>query len=77
MRIGLCLLLVALASPAVARDITVTLTDAEAQTIINDLDIATKSGGLQIAIGALPIVQKIQAAAQSAPSLPLQPPEKK
>jgi hypothetical protein len=62
------------ASPAMARDITITLTAEEAQTVINDLDMATKSGGLQVAIGALPIVQKIQAAAQAPAPTPVERP---
>lgn len=61
------LVLVLGSGAASARDITVTFTEAEAQTIINDLDLATKAGGLQVAIGALPIVQKLQTAAAQPP----------
>lgn len=46
-----------------AADVTVTFTPDEAQTIINDLDLATKAGGLQVAGGALQIVHKLQEAA--------------
>lgn len=61
--------------PALAADISVTFTAEEVQTIINDLDIATKSGGLQIAMGALPVVRKLQEAAQTAAHTPAPPPE--
>lgn len=69
MKIILALALVISASLARAADLTVTLTEDEAQTIISDMDIATKAGGLQIAAKALPIVAKLQQAfaAASAP----------
>lgn len=38
------------------------LTPQEAQAIIGLLDLATKSGGLQVAQAALPIAIKVQAA---------------
>lgn len=75
MRLLVLAALVALPLPALAADVTVTLTAEEAQTIINDLDLATKTGGLQIAIGAIPIVHKIQEAAQSTAQKPTPPPE--
>lgn len=38
------------------------LTNQEAQHLIGLLDLATKSGGLQVAQAALPIAVKVQAA---------------
>lgn len=40
----------------------VELTNQEAQQLIGLLDLATKSGGLQVAQAALPIAVKVQAA---------------
>lgn len=60
-----------------AADVTVTFTQEEAQTLINDLDLATKAGGLQVAVTALPIVQKLQQAASAPPVTPTPVPEKK
>lgn len=67
-----------ISTPVLAADVTVTFTQEEAQTIINDLDLATKTGGLQIAVTALPIVQKLQQAASKLPIVTSIPePEKK
>jgi len=45
--------------------ITLELTKAEAQALVNCLDIATKAGGLQNARVALPIAEKIMIAAEA------------
>lgn len=45
--------------------ITLELTKAEAQALVNCLDIATKAGGLQNARVALPIAEKIMVAAEA------------
>jgi len=45
--------------------ITIELTSAEAQALVNCLDIATKAGGLQNARVALPIAEKIMIAAEA------------
>jgi hypothetical protein len=42
------------------------LTQAEAQNIVNLLDVATKAGGIQNARVALPLVEKIVMEAQKA-----------
>jgi hypothetical protein len=41
---------------------TIDLTVTEAQALVGLLDLATKSGGLQIAQAALPLAVKIQTA---------------
>ena len=43
----------------------ITLTETEANNLIALLDVATKAGGLQVAQAALPLVAKIQEAAQA------------
>lgn len=43
-------------------DIKLELTEKEAQSLVELLDLATKSGGLQAARHALPIVEKVMAA---------------
>lgn len=45
---------------------TLDLTEAEAQNLLQLLDVATKAAGLQAAQVALPIAAKIQQAAQAA-----------
>ena len=54
------------ASPAFAADYTVTLSQDEAQTMLNALDVATKQGGLQEATKALPVAQKLIEAGRKA-----------
>lgn len=49
-----------LASVSFAREVTITLTDQEQQELINLLDLAVRSSGLQVANSALLFVQKIQ-----------------
>lgn len=44
---------------------TLTLTEAEAQNLVTLLDTATKAGGLQAAMIALPLFHKLQEAAQA------------
>jgi hypothetical protein len=46
--------------------LTLELTQAEAQNIVNLLDVATKAGGIQNARVALPLVEKIVMEAQKA-----------
>jgi hypothetical protein len=41
------------------------LTDTEAQNLVTLLDAATKAGGLQAAMLALPLFNKLQAAANA------------
>lgn len=77
MRLLILAALVALPLPALAADVTVTLTSEEAQTVINDLDLATKAGGLAVAVGALPIVKKLQEAASKPISDPVPMPTPK
>ena len=43
------------------------LTPQEAQQLADLLDLAVKSGGLQAAMVAVPLVQKLQAAANEKP----------
>jgi hypothetical protein len=47
-----------------AQELTLTLTKEEGQTLFELLDIATKSGGIQVAKAALPIVDKLMEAAK-------------
>jgi hypothetical protein len=46
------------------QELTLTLTKEEGQTLFELLDIATKSGGIQVAKAALPIVDKLMEAAK-------------
>ena len=46
---------------------TIELTQQEAQQLIGLLDLATKSGGLQVAQAALPLAIKVQAALDAEP----------
>jgi hypothetical protein len=47
-----------------AQELTLTLTKEEGQTLFELLDIATKSGGIQVAKAAMPIVDKLMEAAK-------------
>lgn len=44
---------------------TLSLTEQEAQTLVSLLDVATKAGGLQAALIALPLFHKLQEAANT------------
>lgn len=46
--------------------IKVELTKEECQQLVDLMDLATKSGGLQVAAVALPIVSKVMQAAKAA-----------
>ena len=46
--------------------ITIELTKEECQQLVDLMDLATKSGGLQVAAVALPIVSKVLQAAKAA-----------
>jgi hypothetical protein len=50
-----------IATIPVIKTMTLELTQQEAQQLIGLLDLATKSGGLQVAQAALPIAIKVQA----------------
>ena len=45
-----------------SKHMTIELTQQEAQALIGLLDLATKSGGLQVAQAALPLAVKVQTA---------------
>ena len=51
-----------LATIPVIKRMTIELTQQEAQALIGLLDLATKSGGLQVAQAALPLAVKVQSA---------------
>ena len=51
-----------LATIPVIKPMTIELTQQEAQALIGLLDLATKSGGLQVAQAALPLAVKVQSA---------------
>jgi hypothetical protein len=51
-----------IATIPVIKTMTLELTQQEAQQLIGLLDLATKSGGLQVAQAALPLAIKVQAA---------------
>ena len=51
-----------IATIPVIKTMTLELTQQEAQQLIGLLDLATKSGGLQVAQAALPLAVKVQAA---------------
>jgi hypothetical protein len=51
-----------IATIPVTKTMTIELTQQEAQQLIGLLDLATKSGGLQVAQAALPLAIKVQAA---------------
>ncbi len=51
-----------IATIPVIKTMTIELTQQEAQQLIGLLDLATKSGGLQVAQAALPLAVKVQAA---------------
>jgi len=51
-----------IATIPVIKTMTIELTQQEAQQLIGLLDLATKSGGLQVAQAALPLAIKVQAA---------------
>jgi len=51
-----------LATIPVIKRMTIELTQQEAQALIGLLDLATKSGGLQVAQAALPLAVKVQTA---------------
>ncbi len=63
-RFFFCLAL--LASPAAAKDITVTLTEDEAKAAAQLIDLAVRAQGLAVADAAIAIVRKLNAAAQEA-----------
>lgn len=44
------------------------LTPEEAQSLVNLLDVAVKAGGLQAAVVAVPLFQKLQDAAKELPN---------
>lgn len=54
-----------LSTTAYAKDITITLNDADQQTELAALDAYVKSGGLNVTIPVVKLLQKIQEAAQS------------
>lgn len=56
------------ASPVVARDLTITLTEQEAQAVIQVLDLGVKAGGLSAAEAALMMLHKLQDAAATLPT---------
>ena len=49
------------------------LTKEEAQQLIDLMDLATKTGGLQVAAVALPLAAKIMQAAQTVQNTPSEP----
>lgn len=63
-------LLVLLAVPASAKDLTITLTDAEQQSYVQALDAYVKAGGINVATPAVVLLQKLQQAAQASPAAP-------
>jgi hypothetical protein len=56
-----------IATIPVIKTMTIELTQQEAQQLIGLLDLATKSGGLQVAQAALPLAIKVQAALDAEP----------
>lgn len=52
------------AVPASAKDLTITLTDAEQQSYVQALDAYVKAGGINVATPAVVLLQKLQQAAQ-------------
>jgi hypothetical protein len=46
------------------QELTLTLTKAEGQTLYELIDLAVKSGGVQVSRAALPIVDKLMEAAK-------------
>ena len=51
-----------IAAPTREPYMTIEITPQEAQALIGLLDLATKSGGLQVAQAALPLAVKVQTA---------------
>lgn len=49
-----------------AKDIPITLTDQDQQTVVAALDAYVKAGGINVATAAVVILQKLQQAAQAA-----------
>ena len=70
-------LAILLATPAAAKDVTITLNDQEQKAFLAILDIALKQGGLQSLGAVSTFAAKIQAAMQAAnppaPPAPSQP----
>ena len=59
------LMLLATIESSYAKDLSVVLSDQDQQTILAALDAYVKSGGLNTAISAVILFQKLQAAAQA------------
>lgn len=67
MKYVLPLVALLVASPALAKDVTITLTDAEQKTYLTLLDAALKCGGLNSIQAVNQFIAKLQAATMPAP----------
>lgn len=63
-------------SPVFAKDVTITLTDADQNALGQIIDLALKSGGIQALQNVNTLVAKVQSAERSSPApTPTDPPK--